>query len=109
MRCFRVTPIAFVFLIAFYITSPTQAQSDFAVLVGYEEVPSLSSTGFGLLAATVDEVTQTINFQLFYSGLDSSVSFAHIHFAQRAVNGGIVAFLCSGGGQPACPTAGGVV
>ena len=28
---------------------------------------------------------------------------SHIHFGKRGVNGGIMAFLCGGGGQDACP------
>jgi hypothetical protein len=34
------------------------------------------------------------------------VKFAHIHFAQRGVNGGVAAFLCGGGDKPACPQEG---
>lgn len=109
MRCFRITQIAVVFLIAFSIASPSQAQSAFAVLVGNEEAPSVSSTGFGLFFATVDDVAQTINFQLFYDNLEGDALFAHIHFGQRSVNGGVVAFLCGGGGQATCPAAGGVL
>ena len=30
----------------------------------------------------------------------------HIHFARPDVNGGIIAFLCGGGGKPACPANG---
>jgi len=29
--------------------------------------------------------------------------FAHFHFARSDVNGGVIAFLCGGGGTPACP------
>ena len=32
--------------------------------------------------------------------------FAHIHFGQRSVNGGVAASLCGGGGKPACPQSG---
>jgi hypothetical protein len=31
---------------------------------------------------------------------------AHIHFGQRGVAGGVVAFLCGGGNKPACPASG---
>ena len=40
---------------------------------------------------------------------DGVVIAAHIHFSQQAVNGGIAAFLCGGGGKPACPTPAGTV
>ena len=42
-----------------------------------------------------------IDYELTYSNLSSTASAAHIHFAQPGVNGGIVAFLCGGGGKPA--------
>jgi len=48
-----------------------------------------------------------IEVDLSYSDLDTAIQQAHIHFGQKAVNGGIVLFLCSniGGpaGTPACP------
>jgi hypothetical protein len=40
-----------------------------------------------------------------YSGFDTAVKFAHIHFGQFGVGGGVAAFLC-GGGKPACPPSG---
>jgi hypothetical protein len=50
-----------------------------------------------------------MSYQLTYSGLSSVATAAHIHFAQRGVNGGVVAFPCGGGGKPACPPNGGTV
>ena len=35
--------------------------------------------------------------------------FAHIHFGQEGVNGGVAAFLCGGNGRPACPQGSGTV
>jgi CHRD domain len=61
----------------------------------YLEVPALSTTGKGSFQAKLE-----------YSGLSSSAVQAHIHFGQRNVNGGISAFLCGGGGKPACPASG---
>jgi CHRD domain len=37
------------------------------------------------------------------------VLFAHIHLGQEGVNGGVAAFLCGGGGKPACPQESGEV
>ncbi len=37
------------------------------------------------------------------------VLFAHIHFGQEGVNGGVAAFLCGGDGKPACPQGSGTV
>jgi hypothetical protein len=36
----------------------------------------------------------------------SAVLFAHVHFGQPGVNGGILFFLCSGGSQDPCPPSG---
>ena len=34
---------------------------------------------------------------------------AHIHLGKSGMNGGVVAFLCGGGGKPTCPPGGGTV
>jgi hypothetical protein len=46
-----------------------------------------------------------ITFSLDFSGLSSNLAVAHIHFAPSKVAGGVMIFLCGGGGQPACPAA----
>ena len=68
---------------------------------GYLEVPSVSTTGRGTIEAKINN--SAIEFKLTYSGLSGNPAAAHIHIAQPSVNGGIVAFLCGGGGKPACP------
>jgi CHRD domain len=76
---------------------------------GYlEGAPSgpVSSSATGSFEATVDDAASEINFRLTYDGLEAPVLFAHIHFGQRSVNGGVAAFLCGGGGKPACPQSG---
>ncbi len=74
-----------------------------ANLDGYNEVPAVSSNGFGTLRAMIDDDAQTITYELSYGGLNSAALFAHIHLGQRSVNGGVAAFLCGGGDKPACP------
>lgn len=74
-----------------------------ANLDSYNEVPAVSSNGFGLLRIVVDDDAQTISYQLSYGGLNATATAAHIHLGQRDVNGGVSAFLCGGGGKPACP------
>ena len=108
MTCSRLAVLAVVSLLAGALPAAAQNQF-FAQLRGYEEAPSVSSTGSGVFAAVIDDAAQTISFQLFYSNLEGQATFAHIHVAQRAVNGGIVAFLCGGGGQLPCPPDGGVI
>jgi hypothetical protein len=79
-------------------------------LIGYQENPDVSSTGTGSFTATIDDAAQTITYELTYSALEGgAATAAHIHFGKRAVNGGVSAFLCSGGDKPACPATDGTV
>jgi len=81
-----------------------------ADLESYLEVPAISTGGTGSLAAMLDDGADTISYTLSYSGLEGAGTlFAHIHFGQRSVNGGVAAFLCGGGGKPACPAGSGTV
>jgi hypothetical protein len=74
-----------------------------ATLLGYNEVPAVSTLGSGSFTAVIDEGAQTITYELSYGGLNSTALFAHIHLGQANVNGGVSAFLCGGGDKPACP------
>jgi len=78
-----------------------------ATLTGYQEVPTVSSMGRGEFRATIDDGAQVINYSLTLGGTFNSPPFvAHIHLGQRGVNGGVSAFLCGGGGKPACNASG---
>src|SRR5688572_28085384 len=79
-----------------------------ARLLGFSEVPAVSTTGSGDLRARIDEGSQTIDYRLTYQDLEgATTTAAHIHLGQESVNGGVIAFLCGGGGKPACtPTSG---
>jgi len=79
-------------------------------LTGYQEVVGpgpISTTGTGTFDARLDG--DTITYTLTYRDLEGVlvaggvVTQAHIHFGQRSVGGGVIAFLCGGGGKPACP------
>ena len=73
-----------------------------ASLAGENEVPPINSAG------TADfqmDIGNTITFSINFSGLSSNLFVAHIHFAPTKVAGGVMIFLCGGGGQPACPSA----
>jgi hypothetical protein len=72
-----------------------------ARLNGYQEVSSISTTGHGSFRAKVR--SDGIHYMLRYEDLESNASAAHIHFAQKGVNGDVIAFLCGGGDKPACP------
>lgn len=82
-----------------------------AQLNSYEETPStLNSPGTGVFLGLIDSDETVINYQLFYTDLQgASVLFAHIHFGKPGESGGVVAFLCGGGGKPACPAAGNLI
>jgi hypothetical protein len=73
---------------------------------GFQEVPSIMTTGVGEFVAKIDD--GVIEYTLTYAGLEGGATlFAHIHFGQAGVNGGVSAFLCGGGDKPPCtPVAG---
>jgi hypothetical protein len=81
-----------------------------AALSGYKETPqTLSSPGFGSFEAELDEDPEALSFELTFGGTPTAASAAHIHLGARATTGGVSAFLCGGGGKPACPPDGGTV
>jgi CHRD domain len=80
-------------------------------LSGYEEDPLvLSTAGAGQLWLQISSQPEQIAYRLSYTGLEGTVTQAHIHFGGKAQSGGIVVFLCSNlGNGPAgtqeCPAA----
>jgi hypothetical protein len=81
-----------------------------ADLAGFSEVPAVSSTGTGELLARIANDESSIDYTLSYENLEgTTTSAAHIHLGQEDVNGGVIAFLCGGGGKPACPPTSGSV
>src|SRR4051794_16230609 len=69
-------------------------QNDFqANLIGFREVPANSTVASGKFKAEIINDT-TIAYELTYSGLEGTVTQAHIHFGQRFVAGGISLWLC---------------
>jgi hypothetical protein len=86
-----------------------------AKLRGYQEVPTVSTVAQGRLRATVDKVSNTMQYELSYEGLEGDVRMAHIHFGTRGTNGGIMVWLCQtttnpdpSGAAPMCPQSGSV-
>jgi hypothetical protein len=81
-----------------------------ASLNGYQEVNSISTTGWGELRMELVE-PEKLHFVLNYGGLEgTTTTAAHVHFAQRSVNGAVVFFFCGGGTKPdPCPAGGGIV
>jgi hypothetical protein len=67
-----------------------------AKLVGFNEVPSVSSAAKGEFYAVVNQAGTAFTYWLSYSGLGFDASQSHIHFGQHHVNGGISVWLCQG-------------
>lgn len=79
-----------------------------ATLNGYQEVPSVSTTGFGTFDAWLVDRT-TLRFRLTYRRVEDAAFMAHIHFAQRSVSGAVSAWLCGAMAADPCPPSGGTV
>ena len=83
-----------------------------AELSGFNEVPSVVSQASGFFEGHTAGDWNSIEFELTYSGLQAPVTQAHIHLAQRAVNGPIVIWLCGTTSNPGptgtqtCPQSG---
>lgn len=79
----------------------SQTERFSASLVGTNEVPPINTTGTAEFEMTIQP--SGITFSLNFSDLSSPLAVAHLHFAPPNVNGGVMIFLCGGGGQPDCP------
>jgi hypothetical protein len=102
---FLLAPLALILMLA----GPTGASkgSFKANLIGYEEVPAISTEATGEFRAKTGP-GPVINYTLSYSNIQNAFA-AHIHLGQKGANGGVSAFLCGGGDKPPCPPTGGMV
>jgi CHRD domain len=77
-----------------------------AKLTGFQETPSESTPGHGSFRARLTNDGTVIHYTLHYEDFEQPAEgatlFAHIHFGQRGVAGGVSAFLCGGGDKPPC-------
>lgn len=110
----KISTAVFLSLVACAATPAAHADDDrgsrplWAALVGFNEVPSISTGASGEFVARVSKGGDTIYWELSYRDLEGAVLQAHIHLGQPHVNGGVSAFLCTnlGNGPPAtqaCP------
>jgi len=67
-----------------------------AQLVGYNEVPSVSTAARGEFYAVLNKEETELKYWLSYSNLTSPASQSHIHIGQHHTNGGISVWLCEG-------------
>jgi len=81
-----------------------------ANLIGFQEVPAISTTGKGTFEARINDSETAMDFKIHWENLQgTTVTQSHIHFGQRSVNGGIIIWLCGSAtnpgpaGTPVCP------
>jgi CHRD domain len=82
------------------IATMATAEQIGALLTGYEESPSVSTTATGEFTATIAPDGDTIFYSETFSGLQGTVTQSHIHVGQLGVNGSIVIFLCQTAANP---------
>ena len=70
-------------------------------LKGFEEVPSVSTVATGEFEARIANNEGSVEWELSYSGLQGTVTQAHIHLAQKTASGGISVWLCQTATNPA--------
>jgi len=80
-----------------------------ARLDGYQEVPSHYTSGWGIANIWIAGDGSSITYELWYVNLEADASMAHIHLGIEGTSGGVIAWLCGGGGKPACPARAGTV
>ena len=74
-----------------------------AELVGFNEVPSVSTAAHGTFYAVLNKDETELTYWLSFSGLTAPTSQSHIHFGQHHTTGAISVWLCEGSLQ--APTA----
>ena len=82
------------------VATVAKAEQIGALLTGYEESPSVSTTGTGEFTATIAPDGEVIQYTETYSGLQGTVTQSHIHVGQLGVNGSVVIFLCQTAANP---------
>lgn len=107
MKVLTLSAAALAVLLASYGGNPRVARAaeseEFtAKLVGDNEVPPINTKATATLQLTLGS---PITFTVTYANLSTPLLFSHFHFAPVKVAGGIMIFLCGGGGQATCPQA----
>jgi hypothetical protein len=76
-----------------------------ARMVGLGEVPPTNSKGAADFHGTISSDETTITYTLKWTGLTTFPEASHIHFGPTKEIGGVMVFLCGGGGKPVCTQA----
>jgi hypothetical protein len=87
--------------VALAVSAAARAEHIQAMLIGYEEVPAVSTVASGEFQGMINRDDESIDYELTYTGLQGTVQQSHIHVAQRSVNGSIVIWLCQTATTPA--------
>src|SRR5262249_58558040 len=97
--------VAVLILAGSHAVADSGARAFRASLDGYHETPlSISTKGTGSFQALLNSTGDELAYVLQYSGLEGgNTLFAHVHIGQIRTTGGVMFFLCGGGGKPACP------
>jgi CHRD domain len=108
---FVVIAVAVLILAGLHAVADPGARAFRASLDGYHEAPlSISTNGIGSFQAMLNPTGDQITYELQFSGLEGgNTLFAHVHIGQIGTTGGVMFFLCGGGGKPACPNGQGTV
>jgi hypothetical protein len=92
------TRLLFAVLILLVMAVPAMGDEDArrfqTKLIGFQEVPAVSTVATGEFSLKIGHDEQSIQWALAYRDLQADATQAHIHFGQRSVNGGIVIWLC---------------
>jgi CHRD domain len=108
-----VTAFAVASLAALLAPAMASAEVIAVHLIGYNETPvTINSAGTASFVVRINEDGTSIEYELSYGGLSSTVLQSHIHFGEPAISGPVVLFLCTNlGNAPAtvpapqaCPT-----
>jgi len=65
-----------------------------AKLMGFQEVPVVSTEASGTFEAVISPNGDAIDYEITYTGMQGTVTQSHVHVGQRSVNGGIVLWVC---------------
>lgn len=104
--------IVTVLLATLAVPAIVRAEEIQATLIGYAEVPSVSSVASGQFRAMINPGDESIDYELTFNGLQGTVTQSHIHVGQLSVIGSIVIWLCGTASNPGpagtqtCPQSG---
>ena len=131
MRRCHITASALAAAVVAFSASYAAAEEFTAKLSGFNEIGSISATGYtgavlsdgtGTAKLDLDKQAGTITYRLTYSNVGTTppktgtVLFAHIHFGKSRDSGGVLVFFCTnapftgtGPTPQACPSPSGTV